>query len=57
MAANIESQTGRSVAAWIEIVNAAGLDGFSSVVDWLKREHGFGHFQARLIAEAHRGQA
>ena len=54
MAANIETQTGRTVDAWVALVNETDLDGFTAVVNWLKAEHGLGHFQARLIAETHR---
>jgi len=54
MAANLEAQTGRSVSDWVTVVNRSKLGGFSEIVDWLKHEHGLGHFQARLVAEAHR---
>ena len=54
MAANLESATSRSVAAWVSEVRRADPGGFAEVVDWLKARHGLGHFQARLVAEAHR---
>ena len=54
MAANLEAQTNKSVAEWVAVVEAADLDGFSTIVAWLKSEHGLGHFQARLIAQSHR---
>lgn len=57
MAANIETSTDRSIDEWIAQIDEAGVHGFGSIVDWLKTEHGFGHFQARLIAEAHRDRA
>lgn len=56
MAANLHAQTGRSVDSWVQAVNDEGLDGFRDVVAWLKEWHGLGHFQARLVAEAHRDQ-
>ncbi len=56
MAANLHAQTGRSVDGWVQIVNDKRLDGFSDIVAWLKDRHGLGHFQARLVAEAHRDQ-
>jgi hypothetical protein len=54
MAANLESATGKSVAAWVGEVRAADPGGFAEIVDWLKTSHGLGHFQARLVAAAHR---
>ena len=54
MAQSIETQTGRSVASWVDLVDASGIEGFMPIVDWLKAEHGLGHFQARRVAEAHR---
>ena len=54
MAANLGDKTGRSVDEWVELVNEAGLSGFSEIVDHLKSVHGLGHFQARLIAERSR---
>ena len=54
MAANIEVATGRTVDDWVTVVDWAGIEGFTAVVTWLKTEHGFGHFQARLVAEQHR---
>lgn len=54
MAANLESKTGRNVSAWAQLVDQSDVDGFNNIVSWLKEQHGLGHFQARLIAEAHR---
>jgi len=54
MAAKLESATSRSVADWVAEVRAADLSGFNAIIQWLKMEHGLGHFQARLVAEAHR---
>jgi hypothetical protein len=54
MAANLQAATGKSVAEWVADVDAAQLDGYAAIINWLKRHHGLGHFQARLVAEAHR---
>jgi hypothetical protein len=54
MAANLESQTGRTVAEWVAIADRAPVDGFMNTIDWLKANHGLSHFQARLIAERQR---
>lgn len=47
--ANIESSTGRSLADWIEIVRASGIDKHAQAVAMLKAEHGLGHGNANLI--------
>ena len=54
MAQRIEAESGRSVAQWAELVGETGIAGFTARVDWLKSEHGLGHFQARLVAEVAR---
>ena len=56
MIANLESQSGRSLAEWTDIANQAPVDGFMNTLEWLKSNHGLGHFQARLVAEAQRDQ-
>lgn len=48
--ANIEHSTGRSMAEWIEVVRASGLDKHAKVVAMLKAEHGLGHGNANRIA-------
>jgi hypothetical protein len=48
--ANIERSTGRSMAEWIEIVRASGLEKHAQVVALLKAEHGLGHGNANRIA-------
>ena len=56
MVANIEKQTGMSLPQWVDAVGQKTAEdsdtpvGFNDIVDWLKQAHGFGHFQARLIA-------
>lgn len=48
--ANIERSTGRSLADWIEIVRASGLDKHGQQVAMLKADHGLGHGNANLLA-------
>lgn len=52
--ATLAETTGRPLDDWFRAIDDAGLDGFSAIVDWLKAEHGIGHFRARAIATAHR---
>ena len=47
--ANIERSTGRSLAEWIEIVRASGLEKHGQAVAMLKADHGLGHGNANLI--------
>jgi predicted transport protein len=47
--ANIEASTGRSLADWIEIVRASGLEKHAQAVAMLKADHGLGHGNANLI--------
>jgi predicted transport protein len=47
--ANIERTTGRSLAEWIETVQASGLAKHGEAVAMLKRDHGLGHGNANLI--------
>lgn len=51
MAANLEGATGRALRDWLELAETNGPDTFGALMEWLKREHGLGHFQARLVAE------
>jgi predicted transport protein len=48
--ANIERSTGRSLADWIEVVRASGLEKHGQQVAMLKADHGMGHGNANLIA-------
>ena len=48
--ANIERGTGRSFAEWIETVRASGLARHGEIVAMLKRDHGFTHGNANLVA-------
>jgi hypothetical protein len=47
---NIESATGRSMAAWVALAKASGAERHSEVVAWLKTKHGFSHGNANLVA-------
>jgi hypothetical protein len=57
IAANLEAQTGRTLAEWATIARQAPAEGFMDTVDWLKTHHGLPHFQARLVAEQRRDPA
>lgn len=48
--ANIERGTGRSLAEWIQTVRASGLARHGEIVAMLKRDHGFTHGNANLVA-------
>ena len=47
--ANIEAGTGRSMADWIGIVRASGIEKHAQAVAMLKADHGLGHGNANLI--------
>lgn len=48
---NIAEKTGRSVEAWVEAANSAGLEKHGAVLAWLKSEHGFSHGHANHVAK------
>lgn len=48
---NIEAQTGRSVAAWSDLVRESGLARHGEMVGWLKAEHGLSHSHANHVAK------
>lgn len=50
MIANLEQNTGRSLAQWIELVRKANLPKHGEVVALLKTKHGLGHGYANLVA-------
>ena len=53
MIANLPEKTGRTLDQWIRLVAKSSASTDAERVAWLKREHGLGHFQARLVvAEA-----
>ena len=47
---NLPSKTGRSLEVWLEVLGGCDDRSHAGRVAWLKREHGLGHFQARLVA-------
>jgi hypothetical protein len=47
---NIESDYGKPIGAWIELVNATGLVKHAQIVAMLKAEHGMRHGAAHRIA-------
>lgn len=49
-ARNIEAQTGRSVAAWADLLRAGPLKKHGEMVAWLKAEHGLSHGHANRLA-------
>jgi Domain of unknown function (DUF4287) len=57
MAANLQAQTGRTLAEWVDIAAQAPVEGFMDTVNWLKTHHGLSHVQARLVAEQRRDAA
>lgn len=55
MVRNLEEKTGRSLDAWIELVNGTGVGKHGEIVKLLKSEHGMTHGYANLVAIAARG--
>ncbi len=49
MIANLPEKTGKTLAQWIRIVARAPVATDAERAAWLKKEHGLGHFQARLV--------
>ena len=47
---NLEAQTDKSKAQWLELALAKKIDKHGELVTWLKKEHGIGHGYANLIA-------
>ncbi|MEM7041031.1 MAG: DUF5655 domain-containing protein [Bacteroidota bacterium] len=48
--ANIEKNTGKSMADWVGIVHAVGKQKHREIINWLKAEHGFTYGNANLVA-------
>jgi hypothetical protein len=48
---NIETESGKSVAAWSQLVRDKGLARHGEMVAWLKTEHGLSHSHANHIAK------
>ena len=51
-ARNIETQTGRSVDAWTDLLCGGPLKKHGEIVAWLKAHHGLSHGHANHIAKA-----
>jgi len=47
---NIETSTGRSIAAWIALIHASGRTKHGEIVAWLKAEYGLSHGTANRLA-------
>jgi hypothetical protein len=47
---NIETQTGRSIDEWVELIRAGGRRRHGEIVPWLKAEHGLTHGSAHRLA-------
>jgi predicted transport protein len=47
---NLEKNTGKSLAEWVSIARASGLEKHGQIVKYLKTEHGFTHGFANLVA-------
>jgi predicted transport protein len=47
--ANIEKSTGKTLAEWIDIVRASGIEKHGQAVAMLKTDHGMGHGNANLV--------
>lgn len=47
---NIEASTGRTIADWVGLIQASGLDRHGKIVAWLKAEHGVSHGNANRLA-------
>ena len=56
MKASLEEKTGRSLDAWLRVLDESPAEGFMNRLRWLESEHGLGHFQSRLIVEEERDQ-
>lgn len=50
MIENLEKNTGKSLAEWVKIARASGLEKHGQIVNYLKTEHGFTHGFANLVA-------
>ncbi len=50
MIKNLEEMTGRTMAAWIDIVEASGEEKVRARINYLKAEHGLTYGYANLIA-------
>jgi len=52
MVANLEAKTGKTVDAWVKLVQAEKLGKHGEMVAFLKSRHGLGHGYANLVAHS-----
>jgi len=52
---NLEKNTGKSLATWIQIVKESGLVKHGEIIKYLKSDHGFTHGFANLVAHKAKG--
>lgn len=57
MIANLEKNTGKSLAQWVAVVRSSGLSKHGEIIKFLKTEYGFTHGFANLIAHEAKGSA
>ncbi len=57
MVRNLEANTGRSFATWVNLLKAGQLPKHSAMIDFLKSKHGLGHGYANLVAHLATGGA
>ena len=50
MSANLEEKTGKPVSHWVEVARKSGLEKHGQIVAYLKKDHGFTHGYANLVA-------
>lgn len=55
MIENLAARTGHSLAGWVEIVRAAGIEGVPAQRAWLRDQHGLGGTTTDMIASAASG--
>lgn len=55
MVVNLEKKTGKSLAEWIKVIKATGLQKHTEMLNHLKTEYGFTHGFANLVALKARG--
>lgn len=50
MVANLKANTGKTLAQWLKIANASGLEKHGQIVKHLKTDHGLTHGYASMVA-------
>ena len=46
-------ETGKDLGTWLKTIDGFGSKKRNEVIAWLKRDHGFGHMNASLLAGIH----